>query len=132
MLFFLGPSSPVPLYSQLSEQICLAIASGRIAPDERLPGIHLLAQDFRINVRTDAKSYNELIQRGVLEKRVGIGTYPSKLYGERVELRTVILEKRIRALRDDSKQLKMSLKEVVAMSRNAWDERSEDLSPDSS
>ena len=75
MFLDVEPTSAVPLYRQLIEQIRLAIASGRLTPDERLPGVRELAEQLEINLQTVAKAYGELVREGTLEVRRGMGTY---------------------------------------------------------
>ena len=88
--------------------------------------MHTLAQELQINVQTVSKSYNELIQRGVLEKRVGIGTFPSKSFADTGALRSSIIKKRLRALCADSKELKISIRELEALLRSVWKEKGND------
>jgi GntR family transcriptional regulator len=71
----IDPSSPVPLHAQLAERIRLAIATGRLAPGDRLPTVRQLAVDLRVNSNTVARVYMELERAGVLETRRGLGTF---------------------------------------------------------
>jgi GntR family transcriptional regulator len=77
MYFRVDPASPVPLYSQLIEQIRLAIVSGVIQPGDRLPGIRELAEREAINPMTVVRASNALIQEGLLIGRRGQGTFVS-------------------------------------------------------
>jgi GntR family transcriptional regulator len=78
MLLRVEPSSSVPIYVQLGEQIRLGAASGRIAAGEKLPGVRELALELGINLQTVAKAYAELTREGVLEARRGVGTFVSE------------------------------------------------------
>ena len=75
MLFRPNPSSGVPIYLQLMEQVKHAIETGAIRPGEQLPGIRPLAEELVINVNTVAKAYRELEHEGVIEIRHGSGAY---------------------------------------------------------
>ena len=78
MLFRPNPSSGVPIYLQLMEQVKHAIATGALRPGEQLPGIRPVAEDLVINPNTVAKAYRELEHEGVIELRQGAGAFVSE------------------------------------------------------
>lgn len=73
-----NPSSGVPIYLQLMEQVRHAIETGALRPGEQLPGIRPLAEDLVINPNTVAKAYRELEHEGVIELRQGAGAFVSE------------------------------------------------------
>jgi len=75
MLFKPNPSSGVPIYLQLMEQVKHAIETGALGPGEQLPGIRKVAEDLVINPNTVAKAYRELEHEGVIELRQGAGAF---------------------------------------------------------
>src|ERR687888_2755540 len=77
MLLRPNPSSGVPIYLQLMEQVKHAIETGALRPGEQLPGIRPLAEELVINVNTVAKAYRELEHEGVIELRHGAGAFVS-------------------------------------------------------
>ena len=77
MLFRPNPSSGVPIYLQLMEQVKHAIETGALRPGEQLPGIRPLAEELVINPNTVAKAYRELEHEGVIELRHGAGGFVS-------------------------------------------------------
>jgi len=74
-----NPSSGVPIYLQLMEQVKHAIETGAVRPGEQLPGIRPLAEDLVINPNTVAKAYRELEHEGVIELRQGAGAFVSDM-----------------------------------------------------
>jgi GntR family transcriptional regulator len=70
-----NPSSGVPIYVQLKEQIRHAIETGALSAGDQLPGIRGLAETLVINPNTVIKVYRELEQEGVLEIRHGLGAF---------------------------------------------------------
>jgi GntR family transcriptional regulator len=70
-----NPSSGVPIYVQLKEQVRHAIETGALTAGDQLPGIRSLAETLVINPNTVIKVYRELEQEGVLEIRHGIGAF---------------------------------------------------------
>jgi DNA-binding transcriptional regulator YhcF (GntR family) len=66
--------SPAPLYAQIVDGVVRAIATGRLAPGERLPPGRELAATLDVNLETVQRAYRELSARGVVDARVGRGT----------------------------------------------------------
>ena len=77
MLLRPNPSSGVPIYLQLMEQVKHGIETGALRPGEQLPGIRPLAEELVINPNTVAKAYRELEHEGVIELRHGAGAFIS-------------------------------------------------------
>jgi GntR family transcriptional regulator len=77
MLFRPNPSSGVPIYLQLMEQVKHSIETGALRPGEQLPGIRPLAEELVINPNTVAKAYRELEHEGIIELRHGAGAFVS-------------------------------------------------------
>ena len=72
-----NPSSGVPIYLQLMEQVKHAIETGALRPGEQLPSIRPLAEELVVNPNTVAKAYRELEHEGVIELRQGAGAFVS-------------------------------------------------------
>lgn len=98
----LDPSSGVPFYRQIIQQIEHAILSGRLSCGSRLPTIRSLAITLKINPNTIAKAYSELEIRGIVVTQVGSGTYVSdkKPDGENEKRTERIREVTMRFLKD--------------------------------
>src|SRR5256714_12852548 len=77
MLFRPNPSSGVPIYLQLMEQVKHAIETGALRAGDQLPGIRPLAEELVINPNTVAKAYRELEHEGIIELRHGAGAFVS-------------------------------------------------------
>ena len=77
MLLRPNPSSGVPIYLQLMEQVKHAIETGALRPGEQLPGIRPVAEELVMNPNTVAKAYRELEHEGVIELRHGAGAFVS-------------------------------------------------------
>src|SRR4051812_11101191 len=77
MLFRTNPSSGVPIYLQLMEQVKHAVETGALRAGDQLPGIRPLAEELVINPNTVAKAYRELEHDGVVELRQGAGAFVS-------------------------------------------------------
>lgn len=71
----MNPSSGVPLYLQLKEQMKRAISGGVFRPGDRLPAVRDLAVEAVLNPNTVARVYRELEIEGFIATQRGIGTF---------------------------------------------------------
>ena len=82
--FEISPSSGVPIYRQLMDQVRALVISGRLPAGEMLPSVREMAATLQINMMTVSKAYARLEIEGVLERARGQGM----LVAERVESKT--------------------------------------------
>lgn len=68
MFVEIEPTSPIPIYTQLINQIKKAIVKGELETGEMLPSVRSLAGDLGVNMHTVNKGYNLLVDEGVLVK----------------------------------------------------------------
>src|SRR5215212_8395513 len=73
--FRLDPSSGVPFYRQIIDQVLLAVGDGRLKAGTQLPTVRQLAVDLSVNLNTVAKAYREMEIRGIVETQQGTGTF---------------------------------------------------------
>ena len=71
--FQVFPSSGVPIYRQLMDQVMALISSGRLKAHDRLPSVRQTAEELQVNPMTVSKAYSNLEQQGVLELVRGKG-----------------------------------------------------------
>ena len=64
-----------PLYLAIADEIAADIAAGRLEGGVRLPPQRALAAALGIDFTTVSRAYNEARRRGLVEGRVGQGTY---------------------------------------------------------
>jgi DNA-binding transcriptional regulator YhcF (GntR family) len=64
-----------PIFLQIAELIENDIARGTLREDTQAPSISDLSRFHRVNPATAAKGINELVSRGILIKRRGIGMF---------------------------------------------------------
>jgi GntR family transcriptional regulator len=66
--------SPVPLYYQVAQQLEKAIGDGRLAPGTKLDNEIALAGRLRVSRPTMRRAIQELVDKGLLARRRGLGT----------------------------------------------------------
>lgn len=75
MELIINTSDPVPVFSQLIDQIKKAVANGDISPGANLPSVRQLANDLDLNHNTVAKAYKHLIRDSVIQSKGYRGTF---------------------------------------------------------
>ncbi len=71
MLIVVDPSSGVPVFRQVMDQVRFHIASGLLKAGDELPPTRTLSAELGVNPMTISKAYNLLERDGVLERRPG-------------------------------------------------------------
>jgi len=64
-----------PIYFQLKERTIVMIIDGTLAEGEALPSVRTVASEFQLNPITVSKSYQALVDDGLVEKRRGLGMF---------------------------------------------------------
>jgi GntR family transcriptional regulator len=71
--FEVHPSSGVPIYRQIMDQVRALAASGRLKPGDLLPSVRQMGIDLAVNMMTVSKAYSRLEAEGILERDRGTG-----------------------------------------------------------
>jgi GntR family transcriptional regulator len=74
----INTGSNTPIYKQITDQVRLAVAAGRLAVDDQLPSIRALAERLVINPNTVARAYADLAREGLIESRAGRGVFVTR------------------------------------------------------
>ena len=70
-------SEPKGIYLQIAEQIRERVLDGDWRAGERIPSIRELAVELGVNPNTVTKSYQRLMDRGIISSRRGLGYFVS-------------------------------------------------------
>src|SRR5712671_5277491 len=73
--FAISTGSTTPIYRQITEQVRLAVATGKLDVDDQLPSVRALAEELVVNPNTVARSYADLAREGIIESRAGRGVF---------------------------------------------------------
>jgi GntR family transcriptional regulator len=84
---------PIPLFTQLVDQIKVAIIESKIKPGDSLPSIRQLANDLELNSKTVAKAYKLLERDLVIQSRGYRGTFvhPEALINSKMDLNADVI-----------------------------------------
>lgn len=75
MDYHLDPADTSPKYRQIANVISVYLRASQVPDGTKLPNDRELAKRFNTAVMTMAKALNHLAARGLLQRRVGSGTY---------------------------------------------------------
>ncbi len=64
-----------PIYRQLRDRVVAMILEGVLKEGEPLPSVRQVASEYRLNPLTVLKSYQQLVDEGLVEKRRGRGMF---------------------------------------------------------
>ena len=116
MEFQIDPSSRLPIYRQLTNQLREAVARGKVEPEDQLPSVREQARTLVVNPNTIAKAYTELEREGILNTRPGLGVFVAR---PKAELTKRVRKERLQALLDrlltEAVHLGFSPDEVVGL-----------------
>lgn len=121
-IFILQPSSGVPIYRQLVEQVRRLVASGQLTPGTPLPSVRDVAEEYTVNPTTISKAYSMLETEGLLQRNRG---RPMTVAGGRraqsaVTQRLGQIEAQVEALVLAARQLELRDSELMAFIRKVW------------
>jgi GntR family transcriptional regulator len=71
--FVIHPSSGVPIFRQIVDQVMAFLAGRQLVPGEMLPSVRQMASELSVNPMTISKAYTRLEADGVLERVRGKG-----------------------------------------------------------
>src|SRR5207302_564412 len=64
-----------PIYRQLRDRVIAMILDGVLKEGDPLPSVRHVAAEYRVNPLTVLKSYQELVDEELVEKRRGLGMF---------------------------------------------------------
>jgi GntR family transcriptional regulator len=116
--FSVSPSSGVPIYRQIIDQVNALVLSGRLKPGDSLPSIRKLAESLEVNMMTISKAYARLEVDGILVRKRGVGMViaepaipaSASVKERQAELRPLIEQAVLRGL-----QLNLSNPQIIAV-----------------
>lgn len=82
MFLTLDLNSEIPIYTQIRNQVVMAIAKQELKEGDSLPSVRQMAADLGVNLHTINKAYNILKQEGFLtvHRRKGVVINPPDKY----------------------------------------------------
>ena len=69
------PRSHIPIYLQIADGICEAVAAGVYLPGEAIPSLNAMSLEVQVNPNTVQKAYDELAREGLIYAQRGKGLF---------------------------------------------------------
>ena len=77
-MFQIDPSTRIPIYEQIINNVIKMASLGVLKPGDKLPPVRILASELGINPNTAAKAYRDLEAKGYIYSTVGRGSFLSE------------------------------------------------------
>ena len=68
-------NSDKPIYLQIADGICDRILSGELASEDRIPSVREYGAELGVNPNTMMRSYDKLLNEGIVYNKRGIGYF---------------------------------------------------------
>lgn len=106
-----------PIYIQIKREIKERIVRGDI--EKKLPTVRELAREVGVNPNTVARAYRELEREGVVDSRVGRGTWVKKEATE--EIKRKIIYNTVMDFRKKMESLGFDKEKIVKIMKDVYD-----------
>ncbi len=122
--FEIHPSSGVPIYRQIMDQVQAMIGSGRLTSGDLLPSVRQLGADLEVNMMTVSKAYARLEADGILERVRGKGMRVRQRESSgRVKDRQQQLKPLVDPMVTRAQQLGLTDEQIIAVVKSVLRER---------
>ena len=123
-LFRVFPTSGLPIYRQIVDQVRRHVATGRFQPGDFLPSVRQVALELEVNPMTVSKAYSLLERDGALElvRGQGMRIAPRSEANGNVRERQDQLLPLLRQVAAEAHQLSLSGKQVRSLLERALKE----------
>lgn len=114
-------NSSKPIYIQIADWLENEILDGTLSAHDKVHSQYQLAEVFNVNPATAGKGISLLLEKGIVYKRRGLGTFVheegyGKLLAERTEER---LQNKIHALLEEAKRLHIDYETLLQLIEKA-------------
>ena len=125
-IFVVHPSSGVPIYRQLVDQVEALVAGGRLRPGDMVPSVRQVAAALGVNPMTVSKAWSRLEADGVLARDRGRGMVVAPPAGReggalaerKAQVRPLVDQAVVRGL-----QLGLTPAQLLAMVKSSLEEK---------
>ena len=123
-LFRVFPTSGLPIYRQIVDQVRRHVATGRFQPGDFLPSVRQVALELEVNPMTVSKAYSLLERDGALElvRGQGMRIAPRSEANGNLRERQDQLLPLLRQVAAEAHQLSLSGKQVRSLLERAFKE----------
>jgi GntR family transcriptional regulator len=107
-------------YRQIIYAVEKSVVCGQLNPGDPFPSVRALSQALKINPNTAHKAVAELIRRGLLEVRPGVGTVVCEAPRAPARQRSLLLKDDLERLVVEAKRLSLDLDALIDAVKEHW------------
>ena len=113
-------NQPKGIYQQIAEQVKSRIADGEWKAGERIPSVREMAVNLGVNPNTVTRSYQSLMDSGVIDNRRGIGYFVAGEAQEKIvdDLKKQFIGEELPRIFALMEQLNMDIAELTELYEN--------------
>jgi len=110
-------NQPKGIYQQIADQVRNRIAVGEWAEGERIPSVREMAVTLGVNPNTVTRSYQTLLDNGIIDNRRGIGYFVADKAQETIvdAMKDQFIGDELPKLFGTMRRLKIEIDELVAL-----------------
>ena len=109
--------SDLPIYSQILEQIKLAIVSGKFLPGERLPSVRDMAMGAGVNPNTMQRALQELEREGLVHSLRTAGRFVTEETAVIESVKKALAGEQLEGFLSSMQKLGYSREDIIALLR---------------
>jgi GntR family transcriptional regulator len=118
--FWLAFRPGVSLYEQVVYAAKRAVVAGQMRPGEPFPSVRVLSKELKINPNTAHKVISQLVNEGILEVRVGVGTVVAEPGASTAADRSRLIKGELEQLVVEAKKLGLNLQQILDAVEQHW------------
>ena len=128
LYFQINPSSGVPIYRQIVDQVRIGMATERFKTGDYLPSVREVSASLEVNLMTVSKAYSLLEKEGIIEFVRGQGMrIPAGAHtGADVTARKKQLTPLLKEVVNVGQQLSLDINTVIKKLKEVWEESNHD------
>lgn len=110
-------NNEAPIYRQIADQIEAGIFTGVFPPESRIPSTTEISRQFNINPATVLKGMNQLVEKGLIEKKRGRGMFVTTTAQKQInqQRQDEFFDHYVAAFITEAQQLKLSKDDLIAL-----------------
>jgi GntR family transcriptional regulator len=111
----------LPLYEQVVYAARKAVVSGQMKPGDPFPSVRTLSRELKINPNTAHKIIAELLDEGLIEVHVGVGTVVAEARTSTAAERSQLMKRDLEKIVVEARHLGLELDDVLAAVERHWE-----------
>lgn len=113
-----------PLYEQVVYAARKAVVSGQMKPGDPFPSVRVLSRELKINPNTAHKIVAQLLDEGLIEVHIGVGTVVAGARSSTAAERSQLMKRDLEKIVVEARHLGLELGDVLSAIETHWERMS--------